>query len=239
MTILMGKSLVAVAESAAASQQYTLTVLNQNSRFQQFALFQTIPDIIGPSTNPISLAWMIGSAAPGSITNPSRSKFVWFIDYSATTGYIQELGTTLRPRTFNTATDAAVMVDGPNTLDATYVGTFPNGAPYFPTDPKVGPKGLIIVKSDATIPTAVQQASLQTSINVGIAMNGRPTVAVQLLPNLTYQFTPRPSYFILAGSYVQGQVIDTATSTQAYPVVYSGVTDSTVVFTEWNQFQPS
>jgi hypothetical protein len=93
------------------------------------------------------------------------------------------------------------------------------------------------VQSDTTIPTAIVQASQSVSVNVGIAMNAKPTIAVQALPNLLYQFTPKPTYYIIAGSYVQGQVIDTATSSNAYQVVFQGVTDRTVVFTEQNQFQ--
>lgn len=237
MTILMGKSLIEAREKVLAGQPYTLTVLNQNSKFQQFALFQTIPDIVGPSVNPVSLAWMLGGAAPGSISNPSQSQFYWEINYQANTGYIQDQGTVTNPRRFATATNANVMINTQNALGVTYLGTFPYGAPAFPSNPTDGKAGLISVQSDDKIPTALQQQSQALSVNVGIAMNNRPTVAVQLLPNLLYQFTPKPTYYILAGSFVQGQVIDTATSSAAFEVKYQGVTDRTIVFTEQNQFQ--
>lgn len=237
MTLLMGKSLIDARAKLLGGQPYTLTVLNQNSKFQQFALFQTIPDIIGPSVDPVSLAWMLGGAAPGSVSNPSQSQFYWEINYQANTGYIQNQGTITNPRRFTTASNADVMITSKNKLAVTYLGPFPYGAPAFPADPVDGTSGLIIVQADNKIPTTLQQQSQNLSVNVGIAMNNRPTVAVQLEPNLTYQFTPKPTYYIIAGSFVQGQVIDTATSTQAFEVKFQGVTDKTVVFTEQNQFQ--
>ena len=237
MKMLMGSPRISAKLEVGAGQAYTLTVLNENSKFQQFAMFQTIPDIIGPSTNPLSLAWMIGATAPGKPGNPSQSQFQWQINYSATTGYIQDLGTTLDPRRFSTASNVDVQLNSQNSLTATYLGNFPNGAPAFPADPADGTKSLILVQADGTILTTVQQSSVKLSINVGIAMDHKPTVAVQLLPNLLYQFTPKPTYYIIAGSFVEGQVIDTATSTSAFEVKYQGITDRTIVFTEENQFK--
>ncbi|TGQ54197.1 hypothetical protein EN836_11805 [Mesorhizobium sp. M1C.F.Ca.ET.193.01.1.1] len=236
MRFLMGDMVNAKVE---AGQPYSLTVLNQNSKFQQFALFQTIPDIVGPSVNPVSLAWMLGGAAPGSVSNPSQSVFSWEINYQVNTGYIQDQGTTINPRRFTTASNADVMINTQNAIGITYLGPFPYGAPAFPAGPTNGKAGLISVQSDDKIPTAVVQASQSVSVNVGIAMNAKPTIVVQALPNLLYQFTPKPTYYIIAGSFVQGQVIDTATSSNAYQVAYQGVTDRTIIFTEQNQFQDS
>jgi hypothetical protein len=67
-------------------------------------------------------------------------------------------------------------------------------------------------------------------------MAGRSAIAVQLEPNLIYQFTPKPRYYVLAGAFVQGQVIDTAISSAAYEIVFQGVTDMAVRFTQNNQF---
>ncbi len=237
MTVLMGRRLALTMDQAEAGQPYSLKVLNENSGFQQFALFQTIPGIVGPSTDPVSLAWMIGNAAAGSPDNPSQSNFSWQITYSAVTGYIQEVGTPTNPRQFSTASNSGVQVDSYNQLAVTYSGSFPNGAPSFPTDPISGTKGVIVVKADGLIPTATQQGSEQMTINIGIAMNNKPTVAVQLVPNLTYTFTPKPTYYIIAGAFVEGAVIDTATSTDAFEIKFQGVTKRTVRFTDQNQFE--
>lgn len=239
MTFWMGERAPLFADIQDAAQPYDLTVLNENSRLQQFAVFQTIPNIVGPSTDPLSLAWMLGTAAPGSPSNPSKSQFFWQIDYTANTGYVQEIGTTTDPRRFTTSSSIGVMIDQQNKLDITYLGTFPNGAPAFPTDPADGKAGLIQVQADGKFPTHVQTQSQKMTINVGIGMNNKPTVVVELLPNILYQFTPKPTYYIIAGSFVEGQVIDTATSTAAYKVAFDGVTSRTLRFTEENQFQPA
>jgi hypothetical protein len=238
MTIFIGQESIKAFKlaGALAGQPYSLTVLNENAKWQQFALFQTIPQIIGPSIDPTSLAWMVGGAAAGSPDNPSQSAFNWTIDYSVTVGYIQQQGSTTSPRSFQTASSVGVMIDTQNTVPVTYQGPFPYGAPGFPAGPTDGVKGLIVAKADNNIPTVAVQASKSVYLNVGIAMAGKPTVAVQLEPNITYQFTPKPRYYILAGSFLQGQVIDTATSSAAYELVFAGVTDMSVRFTQQNQF---
>ncbi len=103
MTIYMGQNAIKAFSAKASGQPYSLTVLNENSKWQQFALFQTIPQVIGPSVDPLSLAWMVGGAAAGSPDQPSTSSFNWTIDYSLTVGYIQQLGSQGSPRSFQTA----------------------------------------------------------------------------------------------------------------------------------------
>jgi hypothetical protein len=180
---------------------------------------------------------MLGSAAPGSPDNPSYAQFSWQISYSATTGYMQELGENPNLRQFKTASSVTVQIEKQNSLVVTYLGDFPNGAPAFPKGPEDGKPGLILAQADETIPTAAQQSSEGISIHVGIGMNDKPTVVVQHLPNLLYQFTPKPTYYIISGSFKEGQVIDTATSTQAFEVKFQGVTNRTLIFTEENQFK--
>lgn len=239
MTIYMGQNAIKAFSAQAAGQPYSLTVLNENAKWQQFALFQTIPQVIGPSVDPLSLAWMVGGAAAGSPDQPSTSSFNWTIDYSLTVGYIQQLGSAGSPRSFQTASSVGVMIGSQNTVPVTYQGPFPYGAPGFPEGPSDGVKGLIVAKADGTIPAVPVQASKSVYVNVGIAMARKPTIAVQLEPNLVYQFTPKPRYYILAGSFVEGQVIDTATSSSAYEVSFTGVTDVSVRFTQQNQFMPA
>ncbi|WP_105421344.1 MULTISPECIES: hypothetical protein [Neorhizobium] len=239
MTIFMGPNAIKAFSGQAAGQPYSLTVLNENAKWQQFALFQTIPKIIGPSVDPLSLAWMVGGAAAGTPDNPSTSSFNWTIDYSVTVGYIQEQGSPSSPRSFQTASSVSVMINNQNYVPVTYQGPFPYGAPGFPEGTSDSTKGLILAQADGTIPTVPVQASKSVYLSVGIAMADKPTIAVQLEPGLLYQFTPKPKYYILAGSFVQGQVIDTATSSAAYEVNFAGVTDVSVRFTQQNQFVPA
>ena len=240
MRVMMGREAIEIFEKQDLGTPYTLTVMNENPKFQSYALFQTIPDVVGASQSPLSLAWMIGNAASGSPENPSTSVFSWTIDYSISAGYIQELGSTLNPRAFATASKCDVMLEGLNNVAITYQGAFPNGAPAFPTNPTSGPAGVFLVRANNLIPSVLQQASVRMSLNVGLAMGGKPAVAVQLEPNLDYTFTPKPSYFIIAGSFIEGQVIDTAISSAAFPVQFAqGVTRKTIRFTQENQFVPA
>ncbi|BCH60083.1 hypothetical protein GOZ78_11045 [Agrobacterium vitis] len=239
MTIWMGRNAIESQAKVEAGQPYSLKILNENTKFQQFALYQTIPKVIGSSFDPISLAWMVGGAAGGAPDNPSQSQFSWTIDYAATAGYIQDLGTTTQPRSFQTASQVGVLINSANTVGVTYQGQFPYGAPGFPNEPVNGTQGVIVIKSDNSFPTVAVQRSEKVSVNVGLAMAGKSAIAVQLEPNLTYQFTPKPTYYIIAGSFVQGQVIDTAISSAAYEVKFQGVTNMTVRFTQQNQFEPA
>ena len=220
----------------AIESSYNLTILNQNSQFQQFALYQTLPDIVGPSNDPLSLAWLIGTAAAGSQINPSQSVMTWNVAYSASTGYIRSEGTDSSPRSFLTSTTVSVGVDTQNLLSVDYQGNFPNGAPGFSGAPTDGAAGEVSITASGLIPTALQQQSVKMSLNIGLAMDGKPTVVTQLLPNQLYQFTPKPKYFLLSGAFIPGQVIDTARTTQAFEVDYDGLTNRTVIFTEQNQF---
>ena len=224
---------------AALGTQYSLSVNNQNSLMQTFVLFQKMPVTSKPSTDPISLAWIVGSAAGGSASNPSKSKFTWFIDYSINAGYLQEEGTLDSPRKFQTTTQIPVKVDDTNLVSVSYDGTFPNGAPYFNGAPGNTTSGIIAANSDDKVPTNAAASSIQMDLALGIAMNRKPAVSVQLLPNIDYTFTPHPEYYIMAAKYSEGDVIDVEETTHAYQVVFDGVTDLTLNFTEENLFQPA
>lgn len=238
MPVFMGKDARKATQSAIATT-YTLTVKNENSQFQQFALYQTIPEVVGPNVNATSLAWMVGGAAPGTPSSPSVSTFSWEMNYAAIVGYLQNLSTPGDNQSFLTSSSASVGINSSNSLGVTYDGTFPTGAPAFPSNPTSGTAGEIIVISDTTIPTAAVQASEQVALNVGIAIGGNSALSVQLEPNLTYQFTPNPTYYILSGTYVQGQVINMSQTTAAYKVVFDGVTNLTIIFNDENQFAPA
>ncbi len=220
-------------------QQYTLKVNNLNSELQHFCLFQQLPNINGADLNALSLAWMVGSAAAHTGGNTSAAQFLWYVDYTAYTGYLQQMGTASSPRQFSTNDSVSVQVDSQNKLVADYSGSFPNGAPAFAGAPTSGPSGEITIDANNTLPTNSQQQSENMEVNLGIGMNNKPAVTVQLLSDENYQFTPKPTYYILSGQYLEGQVIDTSITTDPYKVVFDGVTTKTLNFTEENTFVPA
>jgi rhizosphere induced protein len=224
------------ATPPALATGYSLNINNQNSLLQTFVLYQTLPVTSSPSLDPIPLAWLVGSAAPGTASNPSQSTFSWEIDYAVATGYLQQEGTQSNPRKFQTVKMQPVSVNSQNTVAVTYNGLFPNGAPTFNGNPGSGTQGVIQASADDLIPSNAQALSEEMNFALGIAMNKKPAVTVQLLPNVVYEFTPHPSYFIMAAKYQPGEVIDVEENTIPYEVVFDGVTTKTLNFTEQNTF---
>ncbi|MCG8918864.1 hypothetical protein L6E12_24090 [Actinokineospora sp. PR83] len=52
------------------------------------------------------------------------------------------------------------------------------------------------------------------------AMSGAGTFAFQGKPNVTMSLNPHPVYYLVAGSYVQGEVLDVATMTDAVMIQF-------------------
>ncbi|MUO81198.1 hypothetical protein GOZ78_11050 [Agrobacterium vitis] len=165
-------------------QEYTLTILNENTKFQQFVIFQKVPS--ASSYDPFSLAWMVGGASVGA------------------------------PGSFETISQMGVRINSANTVGANYQGQFSDGVTGLPNEPVDDTQAVTHINADDALPTVAVRHSENVSLNVGLAMAGKSAIAVQLKPNLTYQFKPNPTYYIIAGSFVQGQVIDTAISSAAY-----------------------
>lgn len=218
------------------STNYFLNINNQNSLLQTFVLYQTLPTLASPSLNPISLAWMVGTAASGTASNPSVSAFDWNINYQMATGYIRQEGDADSPRKFQTVKMQQVSVNTQNVCDVTYEGSFPNGAPTFDGKPSSGARGVIVARADDRVPSNAMGMSENMDISLGLAMNHKPAISVQLLPNMEYSFTPHPNYFIMAAKYEPGQIIDLAENTIPFEVVFDGVTTKTLNFTEENTF---
>ncbi len=59
------------------------------------------------------------------------------------------------------------------------------------------------VTADNTLPV--------NAVAVGIGMASKPTVVMQAQPNMNYQFTPQPTYFLAFGNITQSAVVDADT----------------------------
>ena len=102
-----------------------------------------------------------------------------------------------------------------------------NRAYFFTPTVTAQPTGILRVIQTPTVP--LKQAS------VGIGMSGSGTFVVQAQPNLTLNFTPHPKYYIVAGNYSQGQVLDIAETTNAAEVAFPpGVYQMTAILNEDN-----
>jgi hypothetical protein len=80
------------------------------------------------------------------------------------------------------------------------------------------PDGDTLWITDApTVPVPSRQAS-----SVAVTLSGSPVCATDAGPNLRQAFTLHPTYYIDAGTYVKGQMVDGASVTELQELVYSG-----------------
>jgi rhizosphere induced protein len=191
-----------VSTDETSGVQYTLTVLNHSSNPTNIAVFQQDPDI-GVS-NVFSLAWFTKFSYP-----QTTIKFNWTISYN----FVWCQTGVLAPGVvFDASQSPAAGLQTNNQILLDYDPI--NNAYFFnPITPAtVPPLGILRVKQSPAVP--LKQAS------VGIGMSGFGTFVVQAQPNITVNFTPNPKYYIVAGNFTQGQVLDISETTGSAEVAF-------------------
>lgn len=172
--------------------EYSLTVHNQSTNLVDLCLFQSPPDLGGQNVN--ALAWLAEPAHPTTTVH-----FRWTIDYSFVWSNNGELAV-------GSSFDASQVwpadpygKSAPQQAQLSYLDdayTFDEGA----TPVSTPQPGNLYIHEDATVP--LREAS------VGVGMSGAGTFAVVAQPNQNLVFSPHPEYWITAGTYKPGQVID-------------------------------
>jgi hypothetical protein len=172
--------------------QYQLTVVNNSSNLVDLCVYQSPPDL--GVQNVMALAWLTKRAYPTTTVT-----FGWSLDYS----FVWSNNGTLAPGTTFKASQTwdadPFNISAPQQALLTYADgayTFNKDAQPVPT-PK---PGNLYIREDASVP--LRQAS------VGIGMSGEGTFAVPTQPNQNLVFTPHPEYWVTAGTFERGQVID-------------------------------
>lgn len=192
--------------------QYSLTCVNNSKLTGDFCVFQKQPPIAPMPGNLFATAWLVKPAA-----STTSVTFTWNTDYGFTWS---ETGTLIPGVTFKASQTWAADLSGHNYVDLT---VDPVGATTFANSSGNGiPGGLTINQTGLVVPG-------QTSI--GIAMSGSAMCAIQAAPNMKAVFTPHPSYYVMFGTFEQGQVIDIEDLTSNYQQVtfYGAQTSATVV----------
>jgi rhizosphere induced protein len=176
-----------------------LHVINNSLDLYDMCVYQQDPDI--GVQDVFSLAWFAEAAQPGT-----NLLFQWSLDYS----FVWDETGELQPGvTFDAS--RVLPADPSNTAQNAVIFDCPGGAYLF--EPSQGAEtGNLYIKESANIPA--NQAS------VGIGMSGSGTFAVQAQPNLNLVFTPHPNYWITAGTFVPGQVLDTETVTDPAAIAF-------------------
>lgn len=176
--------------SDVSATDYRLKVINNSTNYSDFCVYQQDPDLGVPDVH--TLAWFSKPLFPSTVAN-----FTWEIDYS----FVWSETGVLRPGVLFEASQ--VWYADPGDMKQNQVlFTHLQQAYTFEHGDAVGTpqRGTLYIKEMSTIP--LKQAS------VGIGMAGSGTFAVQAEPNQTLTFTPHPRYWITAGTYEQGEVLD-------------------------------
>jgi hypothetical protein len=175
---------------------YTLRVINNSSSLWDMCVYQIDPDIGNP--NVMSLAWFTKAAQPTTTV-----AFTWTLDYS----FVWDETGQLVPGVYFDATQTwpadpkTVGVSTP-TVAGNQIGlTNDQGAFTFTSTGTSGARpGSLYISQDGTIPP--------NKISVGIGMSGAGTFVVQGEPNIHLSLTPHPIYWLAAGTFTSGEVLD-------------------------------
>lgn len=189
---------MATGSSNAQEAEYSVIFVNNSTQTGSACMFQQDPDIGVP--NALSLAWFAQIAAPTTTLT-----FTWTAKYS----FVWSQTGTLRPGIRFTPAQT-----WPADLDNANQVTFDNvGGAYTFKDQEQGPNaGLLYIRESGEI------APLDAS--VGIGMSGVGTFVAQAQPNTTVEFTLHPQYWIVFGTFVQGEVVDIQTMNNPAQIVF-------------------
>lgn len=169
---------------------YKLNVKNDSTQLGNVCVYQIFPDQARPNSL-YSLAWFSEIVSPGA-----EISFEWDMVYSMVWSQTGILKPGLRFKaTQNLPADP---MDVTNNFQVLSKKTGP-----FAFNNDFGEKGvqcLITIKTDHTIPNNVA--------SIGVGIGGKPAIAINAAANMTYQFTPTPTYWIIFGDFVEGEVLD-------------------------------
>lgn len=175
-----------------AMTMYSLDIRNESTNTFDFCAYQTSPDIGVPDV--FSLAWFTKRAHPSTSLT-----FTWSTDYS----FVWDTTGELVPGVIFKASQ--VWPADPSKTSENAAGyDYTDGAYTFAKETGAEP-GHLYVMEGTNIP--------DRHSSVGVGMSGQGTFAVQAQPNLNLVFTPHPRYWIAAGRFFEGEVLDQETIT--------------------------
>jgi hypothetical protein len=229
--VLLGTGMSGVAKAAPSKSSlgpltgYSLTVHNNSTNFFDMCMYQEQPDL--SDYEALSLAWFSNPTYPSTHTT-----FTWNVDYSFVWSETGELS----PGVHFAATQAwpadpnVVGVSTPtNAGNQVSIVRDRNAYTFVSKGVAKAQPGTLYIAQDPSIP--LRQAA------VGIGMSGAGTFAVQAQPRLQLTFTPHPKYYLVAGSFQQGEVLDIGSLTNVLEIHFKpGVTTADVTLNEDNSW---
>lgn len=188
---------------------YSLTCINNSQLIGSFAVFQKPPPTVDPAKI-FSLAWLVRAVHPGT-----QVTFQWSMQYC----FVWSETGSLRPgTTFSASQSVPADPIGQNFTQLTEDGF---GATYFTPTSTAGAVGSLTIQQLSNV--------VPNRTSCGIGMSGSATFVMQVMPDMTSVFTPQPSYWVVFGSYMPGQVMDTENITGEIKVSYPGALTSHTV----------
>lgn len=174
------------------TDSYSLTVINDSELVQPtFAVFATLPAMSSYET--LNLAWLTQQINEGN-----QYVFTWDIEWGfawsaqgTSTGYRWH-GSGKLAADPNSSSECAATFGYNGDFELTPRAGTPNGYTLWVTD-------------SPTIPLPDSKPS-----SVAVTLSGSSACATNAGPNLFQNFTLHPTYYIDAGNYVQGQMVDGA-----------------------------
>lgn len=174
--------------------EYRVDVVNNSPDTVGVCLYQRDP---GGGWDAIPVAWFV-ERCPAN----SRAGFSWTDDYS----FVWGAGEVRPGAVFRAAGSLPASPDGPGNL-AVFDG---NGCRL---DRSPSQPGSFMVRTDAGIGQGMA---------VGIGMSDRAITVAGAQPNRAYSFSPRQEYWLAAGSFEAGQVLDPRGVPGAVRVTFPG-----------------
>ncbi|MFE6752763.1 hypothetical protein ACFVDQ_04100 [Streptomyces sp. NPDC057684] len=200
---------------AAAATQYTLTATNNSTQFQDICLFQKAVGLGVPAA--LSLAWLTAPAHPGHTVT-----FTWSVDYSFVWALTGPLMTGIPFMDWEQAA-----ADPDDQLRNQTGFDFDNGNYGFvPASGSGTPLGGLGVQILPGVP--------DDTASVGIGMDSSPVFAAQAVPGANLVFTPHPQYWITAGTFIRGEVLNVEEITNEAEIPYGNTFSMNAVLGKTN-----
>ena len=189
--------------AARAAPQFELTVVNNSSAFEDVCVYQSPVDL--GVQDALALAWLTAPAHPLTTVT-----FTWTETYNFVWSDTADLSPGV---TFNAS--EVVPADPNNPTQQQILLGYEEGAYTFLNGQAVGQPqlGNLYIQELDTVPL--------NGASVGIGMSGAGTFVTAAEPNINLVFTPRPQYWVAAGTFEAGQVLSlqelTGSSHVAFP----------------------
>ena len=193
-TLLAGTVAAGPAEahtSALYPTDYSLRVTNQSKTPADFAVFQIDPEFSGAA---VPLVWQ-----DVPLKAKAEAGLSWDASYSFSVSPSADLtpGAIYRPAQTLTVAPGVTQDDGADLTDAQGVLGLHRAGPSEQS------ADTLTLKEPSTIPTG--------AASVALGMAGRPASALKAEADQTLHFTPHPEYWITAGTFTEGEVINPRT----------------------------